>query len=97
MPLPGLEPVWIPPWPCCGPSSFCPLSWGCKHDDHVSVSAQALGLLLKVVMSFRAQCALEVDLFLTGSLAEGVRWGLRVNSTVPALAPLVVAAVHGAV
>lgn len=48
-------------------------------------------------MSFRAQCALEVDLFLTGSLAEGVRWGLRVNSTVPALAPLVVAAVHGAV
>lgn len=33
------------------------------------VSAQALCLLLKVVMTFRAQCALEIDLFLTGSLA----------------------------
>lgn len=84
------------PLPCCDPSSFCPLSGGCKHDDHVSVSAQALCPLLKVVMSFRAQCALEIDLFLTGSLAEGVRWGLRVNSAVPALAPLAVAAAHGA-
>lgn len=37
-----------------------------------SVSAQALCLLLKVVMTFRAQCALEIDLFLTGGLAGGV-------------------------